>query len=199
MTRNLGFPPFVSEFSGIDRMGVGCQISTSVSIMRNLEPLGKRCISLGDDVMLFDQVRLLLGCNLTPDNSGLLIGNRVIVNVGCYISGEGGLVIDDDAIIGANVHILSAGHSIHNSGPVVSVNPLEYGAIHIGVGSWIGANSTILPGVKIGRGAVVGAGSVVTRAVPSFTVAVGNPARVIHYREGYKPKRWWHFDRRAVT
>lgn len=48
----------------------------------------------------------------------------------------------------------------------------------IGAGAKIGANATILPGVKIGECALVGAGSVVTRDVPSGTVVVGNPARV---------------------
>ena len=45
--------------------------------------------------------------------------------------------------------------------------------------AWIGAGATILPGVRVGRHAVVGAASVVTRDVPDYAVAVGNPARVI--------------------
>ena len=44
---------------------------------------------------------------------------------------------------------------------------------------WIGINSTILPGVKIGYGAIVGAGSVVTKDVPAMTIVAGNPARII--------------------
>ncbi|MDO8597376.1 MAG: hypothetical protein Q7R45_12230, partial [Sulfuricaulis sp.] len=49
-----------------------------------------------------------------------------------------------------------------------------------------------LEGLTIGEGAVVGAGSVVAHDVPAFAVAVGNPARVVHYREGHEPIRsWW--------
>ena len=44
---------------------------------------------------------------------------------------------------------------------------------------WIGINSTILPGVRIGYGAIVGAGSVVTKDVPAMTIVAGNPARII--------------------
>lgn len=44
---------------------------------------------------------------------------------------------------------------------------------------WIGINSTILPGVRIGYGSIVGAQSVVTRDVPSMTIVAGNPARII--------------------
>ena len=48
-------------------------------------------------------------------------------------------------------------------------------------GAWIGAGSTILPGVTIGKHAIVGAASVVTKSVPDYAVAVGNPAKVIKY------------------
>jgi acetyltransferase-like isoleucine patch superfamily enzyme len=46
-------------------------------------------------------------------------------------------------------------------------------------GCWIGANTVILPGVTIGKNAVVGASSVVTKSIPDYAIAVGNPARVI--------------------
>ncbi len=47
---------------------------------------------------------------------------------------------------------------------------------------WIGANASILPGVRVGSGSVVGAGAVVTRDIPPGKVVVGVPARVIHDR-----------------
>jgi acetyltransferase-like isoleucine patch superfamily enzyme len=52
----------------------------------------------------------------------------------------------------------------------------------IGNDVWIGANSTILRGVEIGDGAVIGANSIVTKSIPPYAVAVGNPAKVIKYR-----------------
>ena len=52
----------------------------------------------------------------------------------------------------------------------------------IGNDVWIGANVTVLKGVRIGDGAVVGAGSVVTKDIPELGIAVGNPARVVKYR-----------------
>lgn len=188
----------MTEFQGIDVLGSGCQISSSVTVMRSSVSCGNRSIILGNDVMLFDHVRLLLGEDCEPKGTDLRIGNRVVINVGCYISGEGGLTIDDDAMIGPNVHVLSAGHAIHGGDEVVARNPLSYGAIHIGKGAWIGANCTILQGVCISNGAVVGAGSVVTRSVPPFAVTVGNPARIIHYRDGFQPKRWWQIFKREL-
>lgn len=69
--------------------------------------------------------------------------------------------------------------------------------VRIGHGAWIGDSVVILPGVEIGNGAVVGAGAVVTRSVPDYAIAVGNPARVVRYRypeeivELIRPVEWW--------
>lgn len=51
---------------------------------------------------------------------------------------------------------------------------------------WIGSNVTIIPGVHIGEGAIIGAGSVVSKDIPKFAIAVGNPARIIKYRDKEK-------------
>jgi acetyltransferase-like isoleucine patch superfamily enzyme len=51
--------------------------------------------------------------------------------------------------------------------------------VKIGDGAWLGARTIVLKGVEIGEGAVVGAGSVVTRSIPPYMLAGGNPARVI--------------------
>jgi acetyltransferase-like isoleucine patch superfamily enzyme len=54
---------------------------------------------------------------------------------------------------------------------------------------WIGANSVVTAGVTIGKHAVIGAGSVVTKDIPPFSVAVGNPARVIK-KYNFETKNW---------
>jgi carbonic anhydrase/acetyltransferase-like protein (isoleucine patch superfamily) len=196
MSDRIGFPPLVTSHPGIDRLGLDCRISPSVTVMRIGSPLEERGIFLGDEVLLFDHVRLLIGDLRLSPQTGIRLGQRVIINVGGYISGEGGLVIDDDVLIGAHVRILSAGHAIHGGEEVIARNPITHGAVHIEAGAWLGAGCTILQGVTIGRGAAVGAGSVVTRDVPPFAVAVGNPARVIRYREGHMPAWWQRLLRR---
>jgi galactoside O-acetyltransferase len=178
-------------------MGKNCRISPSVSIMRVGHSSLEKGIFLGDEIILFDYVRLVLGdLGLFPETK-LILGNQVIINVGSYISGEGSLVIEDEVLIGAQVRILSAGHEIHAGASSIARNPITHGPIHIGRGAWIGAGSTILQGVTIGEGGVIGAGSVVTKDVPPYAVAVGNPARIKHYRRGYKVKKRWAFWRKA--
>ena len=72
-----------------------------------------------------------------------------------------------------------------------------YKGTTIGSDVWIGSNSVILAGVTVGHGAVIGAGAVVTKDVPPYAIAVGNPAKVRRYR--FEPEliaalletRWW--------
>ena len=189
-----GIPLLVTVYPGIDSMGENCRIGDRFSVRRGPVRPG-RGILLGDEVMLFAATHFVIGdLDASPD-AGISLGNRVVMNVGCYISGEGGLHIEDDVLIGPHVMILSAGHVIHGHDPVIASNPISYGPISIGRGAWIGAGSTVLQGVKIGAGAVVGAGSVVTRDIPPFAVAMGNPAKVSHYREGYAPNKVWGLRR----
>ena len=69
---------------------------------------------------------------------------------------------------------------------------------------WIGANAVILKGIKVSNGAIIGAGSVVTKDVPPYAIAVGNPAKVLKYRfsqdeiEFLLEKKWWDMPREAL-
>lgn len=101
------------------------------------------------------------------------IGNRVIIMPGCLMMSAGGITIDDDAQIAANVQLISNNHDLENR-MIITCKP-----VHICRRAWIGAGSTILPGVTVGENSVVGAGSVVTKDVPPDTIVAGNPARVI--------------------
>ncbi len=84
------------------------------------------------------------------------------------------------------------------------VDGISRGPITIGNDVWIGAQATILSGVTIGDGAVIGARSVVTRDVPAFGVAVGNPARVrrIRYTEEQRAAlsaiAWWDWPEATI-
>ena len=97
-------------------------------------------------------------------------GQPVTIGKGCFIQqcctffGRGGITIGDEVFIGPKVNLIT----INYGRPIVIEDK-----------AWIGINSTILPGVRIGYGAIVGAGSVVTKDVPPMTVVAGNPAKFI--------------------
>lgn len=101
------------------------------------------------------------------------IGSRVVVMNGCLMMAAGGITIDDDALIAANVQLISNNHDLDNR-RIITCKP-----VHICRRAWVGAGSTILPGVTVGENSVVGAGSVVTHDVEPNTIVAGNPARVI--------------------
>ena len=87
------------------------------------------------------------------------------------------VTIGDNVMLAPNVAIYTAGHPVH---PDTRNSGYEYGkAVTIGDNVWIGGNSVICPGVNIGSNVVIGAGSVVTRDIPDWVVAAGNPCRVL--------------------
>ncbi|MET7705781.1 acyltransferase [Micromonospora sp. NPDC005413] len=96
--------------------------------------------------------------------------------------------IGDNVMFGPEVTIRGGNHRIDRVGaPMIAVEKdpsdgaLDRG-VTIGDDVWVGSRAVILHGVTIGRGAVIGAGAVVTRPVPPYAVAAGNPARVIRLR-----------------
>lgn len=108
------------------------------------------------------------------------IGRNVVVMNGCLMMSAGTITIEDDARIAANTQLISNNHDPYDR-DIITCKP-----VRICRGAWIGAGSTILPGVTVGKYAIVGAAAVVTKDVPDYAVAVGNPARVIKYLDKEK-------------
>ncbi len=105
--------------------------------------------------------------------SRITIGKNVFIMDGILLMGSGGITIEDNAQLAANVQILSNNHDLRDR-EVITLAP-----VRICKGAWIGAGATILPGVTVGENAVVGAAAVVTRDVAPNTIVAGNPAKVL--------------------
>lgn len=104
-------------------------------------------------------------------------GKNFFANYNCTILDVAKVKIGDYCHLAPNVAIYTAGHPLH---PVARNSMYEYGIeVTIGDNVWIGGNSVILPGVHIGDNVVIGAGSVVTKDIPDWSVAAGNPAKVV--------------------
>ena len=193
--KSRGLPPVAYHHLSIDQIGADCRIAHSVTVWKRGSPKkpGPK-IKLGDGVILFANVRLVLSNEADFTNhqkylsSGIQLGDRVMINAGSYLSGEGGLIIEDEVLVGPMVCILTGGHDIEGEFDEIYRNRLTQAPINIARGAWLGAGCIVLPGIKIGTGAVVGAGAVVTHDVPSLAVVVGNPARIIRYRGSLNEK-----------
>lgn len=103
------------------------------------------------------------------------LGKNVFINHACTFLDLGGIVIEDEVLIGPQVNIITENHPVNPK----ERKMLELKAVIIKRNAWIGANATILPGVTIGENSVVAAGAVVTKDVPANTVVGGVPAKVI--------------------
>ena len=105
------------------------------------------------------------------------VGKNFYANYNCTILDVGKVTIGDNCMFAPNVAIYTAGHPIH---PDSRNSMYEYGIpVSIGDNCWLGGNTIVCPGVKIGNNVVIGAGSVVTKDIPDWSIAAGNQCRVI--------------------
>lgn len=135
--------------------------------------------SLGKNVIV------IYPCDLTFQN--IHLGDRVIIDVNAVIwCTDSKVYFGDYSGAGPNLTIIGGNHNMSIVGSyfldVIQKLPENDLDVYIEEDVWIGANVTILKGVRIGRGAIIGACSVVTKSIPRYAVAVGNPASVIKYR-----------------
>lgn len=105
------------------------------------------------------------------------VGKNFFANYNCMIIDVAKVTIGENCMMAPNVAIYTAGHPIH---PAARNSAYEYGIeVTIGDNVWLGGNTVVVPGVHIGSNVVIGAGSVVTKDIPDWSVAVGNPCRVV--------------------
>jgi len=153
------------------------------------------CIRMGDDVWLGP------GCLLCPTpgfpskplwpddrpvtfsqrfDPKIVIGNRVTATGSLTLGAHEQIIIEDDVMFAANVHLTDGLHGFEHAEEPYKYQPIfRIAPITIKRGCWIGQNVVIMPGVTIGELCIIGANSVVTKSSPARSIAVGAPARVI--------------------
>jgi acetyltransferase-like isoleucine patch superfamily enzyme len=107
------------------------------------------------------------------------IGDRCLIGKGSAVVGHFSITIGNDVWTGHNVYITDQNHGYEDVARPIGTQSMPEKPVTIGDGSWIGYGSVVLPGASIGDHVVIGANSVVTGEIPSYSVAVGSPAKVI--------------------
>jgi acetyltransferase-like isoleucine patch superfamily enzyme len=114
--------------------------------------------------------------------SNVELDDLVNIGPGCHLYAEGGIHIGKYTMLAMNVILMSGNHIFNDIRIPITDQGSSSLPIKIGDDCWLGANVIVLQGVTIGNGCVIGAGSVVTKDIPDYSVAVGNPAKVIKKR-----------------
>ena len=138
--------------------------------------LKRICKSCGENVVVYP------GAYLTYLESCVL-GNNISIHENCNIGCKGGLSVGDNVMISQGVSILTTEHDYLQLAIPMRDAPIILKSVSIGNDVWIGAHAVITSGVKVGQGSVIGAGCVVTKDIPSWSIAVGVPARIIKTRK----------------
>jgi len=173
----------------LHRMGSNCFIEKDVHIRIPQK------ISLGNRVCIGE------GCYLNPQKGRIEIGDHVNISRRCilrgdihigewveisenvYLHGDGGLEIGKHAHITQGTQVITGNHIFKDPTRPIMTQGAVLGKVEIGEDVFLGSNSILLMGVKVGKGSVIGAGAVVTKDIPPYSIAVGVPAKVIGKRE----------------
>ena len=149
-------------------------------------------VSAGSKLRIEDGV--IVGRNAVislPASVELRIGAATAVQDNCRLQGQ--VSVGKDCIFAPNVFISSGSHTFDKL-PHLSIKDQDRIAaatdqpVRIFDDCWFGVNSVVQPGITIGRGCVIGANSVITQDLPPYSVAAGNPARVLRTRLNFVPK-----------
>lgn len=161
------------------------QICGKIQIGRNFYLRGGKYITVGDNVSFGNNCVLTAwtsyaGIELFPN---IIIGNNSHFGEYNHITSTNRIIIGNGVLTGRWVTITDNAHGRidYESLQIPPIERIIYskGQVVIGNNVWIGDKVTILPGVTIGDGAIIGANSVVTKDIPEYCVAAGNPAKII--------------------
>jgi acetyltransferase-like isoleucine patch superfamily enzyme len=132
-------------------------------------PFNPFSLGEGSTIEDFSTINNGVGAVIIGNNSRIGIGNVVI----------GPVTVGNNVILAQNIVMSGLNHGYEDINLPIHKQPVSTAPIFIEDDSWIGANAVVTAGVTIGKHCVVAAGAVVTKDIPPFSIAVGNPARVI--------------------
>lgn len=161
-------------------------VGKNFSSESNLVIIGPKYISIGNNFTsgrnTYLQAWRMYNGKLLDSIPKLKIGDNVSFMSNCQVSCAKEIEIGNGVLFGDNVFVTDNFHG--NSKDNLNIPPIKRnlylkGKVKIGDNVWIGRNVCVMPNVIIGEGSVIGANAVVTKDIPPFSIAVGNPAKVI--------------------
>lgn len=163
-----------------------------VYLSDNVTVQNPQCVHFGKDVGIgkhsyFLPVTEYAGVKYTPQ---ILIGNRCHIGIRNSFACINSIEIGDDVLFAGYVHITDHSHGYEDINiPIYKQKLISKGGIKIEEQCWLGFGCEILSGVTIGKHSIIAAQAVVTKDIPPYSIAAGNPARIIK-RFNEKTKKW---------
>ena len=139
-------------------------------------------IRIGDDSFIMHGSVLHVYNFRDLPHAGITIGRKCFIGELNVIRGQGGVTLGDYVYTGSLVQILAVNHVFDDPDVPIMEQGITAQGIVVEDDVWLASGAIVLDGVHIGRGSVVGAGAVVTEDLPSYSIAVGSPARVVRDR-----------------
>lgn len=184
-------------------MGIFRYIKSKYLVGRKFGELGRSSIVYAPvilqnahNIIIKDNSTILSGARMQSYQGLVNSSPKIKIGNNCYIGynfsalAGANITIGNNVLIASNVLLSSENHSIDPISDLEYMNqPLIAAPIKIENGCWIGEKVIILPGVEIGQKSIIGAGSVVTKSIPAYSIAVGNPARIIK-QYNFKTNQW---------
>ena len=189
--RGIFFKLFVGRSDGLIFIGKGVQVIAPKFLNTGKKVyIGDFCrldcystggVFLGDQVTIREFGWMQLTSHINNPGSSVRIGSQTYIGPRVTLGAAAELVIGERCQIGANVSFIAENHEFNIDSEIFEQGVTRAGII-VGNDCWIGNNVCVLDGVKIGDGVVIGAGSIVTKDIPSYSIAAGVPARIIRKR-----------------
>lgn len=173
-----------------------------VTIGKNVKIVNPQWVTLGNNVRICDDVTIIargeggvllddgawlnerVYLDTESDQTGYItVGKSVYIGTGTTLFGHNGLVIGDHSLLAQNITCTPYSHIFNDPNATIITQGGHSKKVTIGKDVYIGMGVDIMYSGDIGDGSVVGAGSVVVKPIPPYSVAVGNPAKVIKERK----------------
>ena len=176
-----------------------------IFIGNNTQIMFKKNIILGNNVRINDYVEInaeakdsvIIGNNVSigkysiikctgrydDSNPSIVIGNNFGCGEFCFFGCAGGIRIGNDVMMGQNIRFHAQNHIFKSAQEMIRKQGTTQKGIIIEDDCWIGGGTVFLDGVTVGKGCVIGSNAVVTKSIEPYSIAVGNPARIIGKRE----------------
>lgn len=172
----------------LHRIVISKKLRTSylVYVRKHMEIIGSKYIHVGKRFSAGSDVKIEawdhhINEKYSPE---IVIGDEVFFNNRTHISAINNMKIGNGVLVGSDVLICDNNHGRNDNITELNIPPQKRklyskGSINIEDNVWIGDKCVILGGVTIGTGAIIGAGAIVTKDIPAYSIAAGNPAKVI--------------------